>query len=147
MSSYTYNEDAKVLIEDEPLVTAEILLLICKEIDEDTPEAEVASFIADGHTLVCSLLDGWGIATTLLTLIEKNLAAHFAALTYPSTLKEGLGPMSASYALKVGLGLEATRFGQTALALDPTGQLKEFSDGKGKRPVNMRSIGSGILAT
>lgn len=145
--SYEYSEAAKVLDEDVPLVTAETLLLICKEIDEDTPDAETESFIADAHTLVCSLLDGWGVAATLLTLIEKNLAAHFAALTYPSTQKEGLGPLSASYALKVGMGLEATRYGQTAVALDPTGELKNFSEGKGKRRVSMYSLGSGILTT
>ena len=145
--SYTYSEAAKVLDEDVPLVTVEMLLLICKEIDTDTPDAETESFIADAHTLVCSLLDGWGVVTSLLTLIEKNLAAHFAALTYPSTLRETLGPMSSAYALKVGMGLEATRYGQTAVALDPTGKLKDFSDGKGKKSVVMYSIGSGILTT
>ena len=143
--SYTYSESAKVLDEDTPLVDRDDLLLVCKEIDEDTPEAETTAFIADAHTLMCALLDGWGVPSSILTLIEKQLAAHFAALTYPSTVREGLGPLSTSYSLKAGMGLEASRYGQTALALDPTGVLKDFSDGNRKRPVIVRSIGSGIL--
>ena len=143
---YTYSSAAAVLDIETPLVTRADLLLVCKEIDETTPEDETTAFIADAHTLVATLIDGYGIPTALLTLIEKNLAAHFAAQAYPTIQREGLGPMSRSFAVKAGAkGLEVTRYGQTAVSLDPTGTLARYSEGKGQRTPIMRSVGSGIL--
>ena len=143
--SYSYSEAAKTLEADVPLIDRDALLIVCKEIDEDTPEAETESFIADAHTTVCTLLDGFGIPAGLLSLIEKQLAAHFAVLAYPSTQRENFGPMGRSFSVKAGEGLNATRYGSTAVSLDPTGTLKRFSDGKGQRGVVMRSLGNGIL--
>lgn len=143
---YTYTSGAAVLDIETPLVTRADLLLICKEIDEDTPEAETTAFIADAHTLAVTLIDGYGIPTALMTLIEKNLAAHFAVQAYPSVSRTGLGPMSQSFAVKTGNeGLAVSRYGQTAISLDPTGTLARYSAGKGQKSPVMRSIGSGIL--
>jgi hypothetical protein len=145
--TYEFSESKKVLNIEEPLVTRESLLFVCKEIDEDTAEDETTSYINTAHVTVCSLLDGYGIPLLLLTEIEKYLAAHFAVLAYPSIQREAMGPMSASYFGKLGLGFQNTRYGQSAIALDPTGVLKDLSDGK--RPVIARltSLGSGILTT
>ena len=143
--SYAYDVTKKVLDEQVPLVTRTQVLVICKEIDEDTPEDETELFIGTAHTLMCSLLDGYGIPASLTQKIELYLAAHFANLSYPTKSREGMGPMSRSFALKVETGLEATRYGQTAIALDSTGELKKFSDGKGTKQIVMRSIGSGIV--
>lgn len=141
--SYTYSESAKVMNEATPLVTRADLLLICKEIDAETPEAETTDFIKTAHVLLCNILDGWGIAASLMEQIEKYLSAHFATLTYSSVQREALGPMSRSYMLKVDLGFNATRYGQMAIQLDPTGRLENFR----KKNVSMRSIGSGIIVT
>jgi hypothetical protein len=144
--TYEYSDLNKVLDLETPLVTRTSLLLGCKEIDEDTPETETISFINSAHVLVCNTLDGYGISTTLITEIERNLAAHFAVLAYPSVQREQIGPMSNSFFGKLGTGLENTRYGQSAIAMDPTGILKEFSDGKRRIRVRMTSLGSGIIA-
>lgn len=144
--TYEYSDLNKVLDLETPLVTRTSLLLVCKEIDEDTPETETISFINSAHVLVCNTLDGYGISTTLITEIERYLAAHFAVLAYPSVQREQIGPMSNSFFGKLGTGLENTRYGQTAIAMDPTGILKEFSDGKRRIRMRMTSLGSGIIA-
>lgn len=144
--TYEYSDLNKVLDLESPLVTRTSLLLVCKEIDEDTPETETISFINSAHVLVCNTLDGYGISTTLITEIERYLAAHFAVLAYPSVQREQIGPMSNSFFGKLGTGLENTRYGQSAIAMDPTGILKEFSDGKRRIRMRMTSLGSGIIA-
>ena len=138
--SYTYSESKKVLSEDTPLVVRNDVLRICKEVDAETPEDETTSFITSAHVIVCGTLDGYDIRASLLKQIETYLAAHFAALTYPTKSREALGPMSSTYALKVDLGFKATRYGQMAVSLDPTGML----DNARKKQVTMYSIGSGI---
>lgn len=144
--TYEYSDLNKVLDLETPLVTRTSLLLVCKEIDEDTPETETISFINSAHVLVCNTLDGYGISTTLITEIERYLAAHFAVLAYPSVQREQIGPMNNSFFGKLGTGLENTRYGQSAIAMDPTGILKEFSDGKRRIRMRMTSLGSGIIA-
>jgi len=138
--TYEYSEAARTLSETIPLVTREEVLAICKEIDEDTPVTETADFIQTAHVFLYSKLDGYGLPATLLKKIEQYLAAHFAACTYPATARETLGPLSRGYVVKIDLDLRNTRYGQTAIALDPTLELST-----NKRPVSMRSLGSGIL--
>ena len=143
--SYEYIAASKILDEASPLVTQSQLLLVCKEIDEDTPAEYIAAFIESANDLFCSVIDGYGIPLSLVTQIEKFLAAHFAATVYPTVSRQGLGPLSETFAVKGGTGLESTRYGQNAVGLDPTGELKKFSDGKGQKTVRMTSIGSGII--
>ena len=142
--SWTYDSATKTLDEQTMLATRDMVLKICKEIDADTPEAETASFIESAHVLLCSVLDGYGVPTPLMTQIEKYLAAHFAAIAYPVVKREGLGPMSRSYESKVNLRLDNTKYGQQALALDPTGRLSELSAGAPKKAVVGYSLGNGI---
>ncbi len=138
---YEYVEANKVLTEDSPLVTRAELLLICKEIDEDTPEAETTDFISSAHSIVCNFIDGYSIPASIVKKIEQYLSAHFATLTYSAVQREGMGPMATSYALKVDMGFSATRYGQMAISLDPTGMLENTK----KRRVLLRSLGSGLL--
>lgn len=142
--NWTYNAATKVLVEQTPLATRDMLLKICKEIDSDTPETETTSFIESAHVLLCAVLDGYGIPTSLLTQIEKYLSAHFAVIAYPATQREGVGPLTRSYVSKVDLRLDNTRYGQQALAIDPTGVLAEISAGKFKKSVAGYSLGNGI---
>ena len=137
--AWTYDPATKTMDEQMPLATRAMMLLICKEIDADTPEAETTAYIETAHVYLCSVLDGYGIPTSLMTQIEKYLAAHYAAIAYPVTKREGLGPLSRSYESKVALRFENTKYGQQALALDPTGRL-----GLQKLSVNGYSVGSGI---
>lgn len=142
--NWTYNAATKVLDEQTPLATRDMLLKICKEIDADTPEADTTSFIESAHVLLCAVLDGYSIPTSLMTQIEKYLSAHFAVIAYPATQREGVGPLTRSYVSKVDLRLDNTRYGQQALALDPTGVLAEISAGKFKKSVVGYSLGNGI---
>ena len=130
--SWTYDAATKTMDEQTPLATRAMLLLICKEIDDDTPEEETTAFIESAHVLLCSVLDGYGVPASLMTQIEKYLAAHYAAIAYPVTQREGLGPMSRSYATKIDLRLDNTKYGQQAMALDPTNVLSGIIDGKSK---------------
>jgi hypothetical protein len=139
---YEYSDSKKVMIEDEPLVIRDDVLGICKEIDEDTPEAETTEFILAAHIYLCNTLDGWGIAPSLMKRIEMYLSAHFAAITYSVTQRSAIGPLSQSFMHKIDLGFDHTRYGQMAKALDPTGTL-----GTKRRPVSMVSLGSGILTS
>lgn len=143
--AYEFDASNKVLDVDVPLIDRDDLLIVCKEIDEDTPEEETTVFIKSGHIVVCEYLDGYGIPTDTITLIEKYLAAHFANLAYPSKTRRSIGPLSESFLLKAFDGLNSTRYGQTAVSLDPTGALQRLSDGKGKKRVLMMSIGNGII--
>lgn len=65
-----------------------------------------------------------------LELIERYLAAHFYTLRDPRPTMEKAGPVSASYQSKVALGLKTSHYGQTAIALDPTGILATASNSK-----------------
>ena len=141
---FTYSKDKLSLDVNTPLVTRAQLLTICKEIDEDAPEEETTSFITTAHDFLVGVLDGYGIPDTLMSQIALYLSAHFAVLSYPSVSREQLGPMSQSFFGKLGLGLENTKYGQSALSLDPTGVLKDLSDGKRRQIVGLWSLGTGF---
>lgn len=130
---YEYDEATKTLALDTPLTNRAEVLLICKEIDADTPVDEIELFITGAHVLVCDTLDGYGVLPARLLLVERYLAAHFAAITYLSASFESVGKVQASYFGKVGLNLDQTRYGQQAKIFDPTGQLKKIDDGVIKR--------------
>ena len=129
MTKYTYLDSKKVLVEGTPLTNRTELLAVCKEVDEETPTEETTLFIAQAHLIVCEHLDGWGLSTARLALLERYLSAHFAAITYTPAVFESVGKVQTSYQAKVALNLDQTRYGQQAKVFDPTGQLKKLSDG------------------
>jgi len=133
MKIYDYDESTKVLDENTPLTTIAEVLAICKEVDEETPTTEMDMFIATGHILVWENLDGYGIPTSRLTMIERYLSAHFAAITYTPSSFEAAGKVQVSYSTKVALGFDLTRYGQMAVRLDPTRSLKNLDEGKIRR--------------
>lgn len=139
--AYEYNEQNKVLDLDAPLITKEQVLLIAGDEIEDMSDDEAVSFINTAHVLICSVLDGYGVPTVLLVEIEKYLAGHFGTLAFPSIQRERFAVMSSSIGMKLGLGLQNTRYGQSAISLDPTGKLKELSDGKQSVKVGVTNIG------
>lgn len=145
MPSYTYTEADKVLDIDTPLVTEANLLLIAGDELEDIDTNESAAFIHTAHTMVVVYLDGYSIPTVLLTEIEKYLAAHFGTLAYPAVQREGLSVLRTTFATKLGLGLQNTRYGQSAIGLDPTGILKDLSDGTVTAPPRITSLGYGVI--
>ncbi len=82
---------------------------------------DTANVYIDTH-----LVPGAGHSDAMLKKIELYLAAHFVALTEErGTLKfSKMGDSSDAFSTsKLGEGLNATRFGQTALVLDTSGIL------------------------
>lgn len=137
---YGFNESNRTMNIDTPLVTPEELLKVCKELeDNEAPTDEIELHIQSAHTYLYYRLDGRGIDTKLMTLIETYMAAHFAVLSYPAIEREALAGMSMKYFGRVDLGLNATRYGQMAIEMDPTGML----DTDRKQAVIAKSIGSG----
>lgn len=138
---YTFSESKRKMDLSEPLVSIEELLKICKELeDNDAPKDEIETHIMSAHIYLYHALDGRGIADELMKLIETYIAAHFAVLSYPAIESEALASLRTKYFGKVDLGLNATRYGQMAMQLDPTGLLGTDK----KQAVVVKSIGSGV---
>jgi len=83
------------------------------------------NFIDTANAYVDEILTSAGLSDTILEKIELYLAAHFVALTEEggALTRKKLGEADESYANIFSGGLNTTRFGQAALALDSTGTL------------------------
>jgi len=62
-------------------------------------------------------------------LIVKVLAAHFLTMTEQQPKRVRSGDWSATYRGEDGMGLEASSYGQQAIALDCSGELAEQATG------------------
>jgi hypothetical protein len=69
-----------------------------------------------------------GLSDSILRLITKNLAAHFALLKEGQVKSETIGPTSTTFNITTGLGLKATTFGQQAIFLDSSKTLAKLDD-------------------
>ena len=98
------------------------------EVDLTIP---LTPFIETGSTLVDDIAAADpSVSSARLELIERYLSAHFYTLRDPRTTAERAGPVSANYQSSVGSGLKTSHYGQMAITLDPTGTLKNMSEGK-----------------
>lgn len=96
-----------------------------------TPFIETASAMVD-DAASCATDLGTPISTTRLELIERWLAAHYyvqSDQTYASKNTEGAG---ASFHGQTAMYLEASKYGQTAARLDPTGCLQSVAGAERK---------------
>lgn len=83
---------------------------------------KILAYITDANAMVNDLLLNSGLASSLLTAIEKWLAAHMIASTrIRMAASEGAGGASITYTGIWGEGLRSTPYGQQVLALDSTG--------------------------
>ncbi len=99
---------------------------------------EVIPYINDANAMVNSILVDEGLSEALLTTIEKWLAAHFIAITksrQPQYRKIGDG--AESYP-KLGMKLETTTYGQTAISFDTSGKLANV----GKKRIKFEAVPS-----
>lgn len=98
-------------------------------IDTSLTEAEVTPFLEDAQAFLANL-------PTAITseLVTVYLAAHFVAVRDPRARNRATGRSSVDYEgrFHFGTGLASTQYGQQAIALDLTGQLKKYADGKKK---------------
>ena len=97
-------------------------------------ERDIQSMLVTANTVVEEAYSGETISEALLTQVELYLAAHFVALTEESgsLLRDSIGESATTLANVYGQGLASTRYGQSALAIDPTGSLANFGNAKPK---------------
>ena len=89
-------------------------------------DSEISAAIAIASTLVKDRLVGkLGATESLLVQIETLLGAHFLVINRErgGLRSQGLGEAQDAYNVEPGAGLSATRYGQQAIVLDPTGVL------------------------
>lgn len=97
-----------------------------------TDREDLAPFIQTANVLVDQhVLGGVGVTTALLFEIELYLAAHFFTVSDErgGLIRSETGESVDAYGLVPGQGLIMTRFGQQAIALDPTGSLRRSGTG------------------
>ena len=104
------------------VTTADVLAIFDTTID-------TAPFITVAHLFVDQRLLDQGLSEALLTEIERWTAAHFACMRDPrETDVKRLDTSMAFEHGPLGQGLKSTRYGQQAIALDPTGILAIASE-------------------
>jgi len=94
-------------------------------------------FINSANLLVTAQLGDEELTTAQLKDIELWVAAHFVAIRSPQASRERIGDAEVYYEGKTGgEGLKLTRYGQAAIALDPTGKLANL----GRKKVSFTAI-------
>jgi hypothetical protein len=121
------------LVEGARVTAGQITEVISTELGDTT----IHAFINTAHRL----LDSKATAMTtlgedLLTEIELWLSAHFLAMRERQAQTEKIDEYSVTFMGTSGMGLQATQYGQQALALDWTGTLA----GLGKQQAEIRLV-------
>lgn len=91
-------------------------------------------FILTASVLVDDLVtdDENGLVTdTRAELIERWLAAHYYKQSDQALASKSTDGSGGSYQGQTGKGLEGTKYGQTAISIDPTGYLAAIVSGAG----------------
>jgi hypothetical protein len=112
-----------------PRVTADTV----KEIIATTISDDIinSNHIDTANVFIAEHFVGTTLSDAILTKIELYLAAHYVALTDEGSglTRDKLGDADQSYANIYSKGLNSTRFGQAALALDSSGVLANVAAG------------------
>lgn len=108
-------------------------------IDTDLTTGQIHAFINSAYFFVTAQLVGKGLSSDQLADIECWLAAHFLATRDQRVERETIGDeYQATYQGKSGMGLQATTYGQMAIALDTSGTL--LKQGQGVKTASLRVI-------
>ena len=98
--------------------------IITPAVDTETFAGPIAVANAMVNNYIVNNSKCASVDDTTLELIERYLAAHYYALDNPSIVSESADGTSETYERgQTGMGLDSTRFGQTALELDTCGGL------------------------
>jgi len=101
-----------------PLVTDSDVKQILDTTVDTTP------FINAADLLITQSLSMSGLSTAMLTEIERWLAAHLTCMMDPRETSKAMGDARVNFeAGRLGMGLQATRYGQQVLLLDTSGTL------------------------
>jgi len=95
-------------------------------IDVDS-SISLTPFINIANELVTELCTDSDYTDARLALIEALLAAHFYLMRDQAVDTEKAGSVSVKYQYKIGLMLQQTKQGQTAMLLDTAGNLAALS--------------------
>jgi len=110
---------------------------IIKIIDIDS-DIDLDPFILVANELVTEKCTNSSYSATRLKAIEQWLTAHCYQMRDQLVKTETAGPVSVTYAGKVGLGLQQTKYGQMAMLLDTAGNLaaltKQMEEGQPSVP-------------
>lgn len=109
------------------VTAAEVKEVVATSLSDQVIEPNM---IDTASVVVANLLDPIAeLSEAVLKKIELYLSAHFVALTEEGggLTRDKLGDADQSYANIYDQGFKSTRFGQTALSLDPTGLLNAGS--------------------
>lgn len=91
----------------------------------DLTASDVDPFVDMAHEMVESLVAVEDdVSETLLEKLEQLLGAHFASVIDPRISTGGEGNTSITFEGSTGQDLRFTRYGNAAIALDPTGNLE-----------------------
>ena len=105
-------------------------------IDYDDAITDLEPFITIANLIITEKMTGLSLSAALLKELERWLAAHFVAVRDPRLTSEKIGDASVGLAVKVGMHLDATPYGQQVKVLDPTGTLANL----GKRGMKIEAI-------
>ena len=87
-------------------------------------DVSTTPFILSANLLVDQWLLDKGLSEALLTEIERWVAAHLTCMLDPRETAKAMGDSRVNFeAGRLGMGLQATRYGQQVLLLDTTGTL------------------------
>lgn len=93
------------------------------------PYIESAASVVD-DVVTNATAKGVTLSAAKRELIERWLAAHMYCLSDQTYAREKTGDAEGLAHGQTGMFLESTRYGQNALMLDPSGCLRELSNGK-----------------
>jgi hypothetical protein len=97
-----------------------------------TPFIDTASSVVDDVAL-CAVNKGTPLSDAKLELIERWLSAHCYAMNDQPYAEKKTMQASAVFQGRTGMYLEATKYGQMAVSLDPTGCLSAIASGSRKK--------------
>ncbi len=111
----------------------------------DTEVVDTTPFVTAANLIVTEKLGDQNLGDSLLTEIEKWLAAHLVSVRDPRAKAEKTGDATVTYFGKDGLGLDGSQYGQTVKLLDPTGILANL--GKKKASINVIEVDLGVVSS
>lgn len=114
--------------------------LVEQLIEVDT-SISLTPFIDASNELVTELCVDSGYTDGRLTMIESWLAAHLYLMRDQAVAQERAGPVGVMYQYKIGLMLQQTKQGQTAMMLDTAGNLAALSKQMEQGEASAISIG------
>ena len=87
-----------------------------------TPFIDSATVVID-RVDACATAKGWALTAAELELLERWLAAHMYCMSDQQLMSKNTLAAGATFRAQGGLNLNGSTYGQTAVALDPSGCL------------------------